>query len=53
MAIWKKDFLIKLLEYDFNPWEFEVKAGKTKEALENSDKFFVTNFDFVKYTHFV
>ena len=53
MAIWKKDFLIKLLEYDFNPWEFEVKAGKTKEALENSDKFFVTNFAFVKYTHFV
>ena len=53
MAIWKKDFLLKLLEYDFNPWEFEVKAGKTKEALENSDKFFVTNFDFINYTHFV
>jgi len=53
MAIWKKDFLIELLKYDFNPWEFEVKAGKTQEALENSDKFFVTNFAFVKYTHFV
>ena len=53
MAMWKKDFLIKLLKYDFNPWEFEVKAGKTKEALENSDKFFVTTFPFVKYIHFV
>ncbi len=53
MAIWRKDFLKKLLEYDFNPWKFEIKAGKTKEALEYSDKFFVTNFDFIKYTHFV
>ena len=53
MAIWKREFLIKLLEYDFNPWEFETKAGKTKESLEHSDKFFVTNFDFIKYTHFI
>jgi len=53
MTIWRKDFLEKLLEYDFNPWEFEIKAGKTKEALEHNDKFFVTNFDFIKYTHFV
>jgi len=53
MAIWKKEFLMKLLKYDFNPWEFEIKAGKTKEALENYDKFFVTNYPFVKYTHFI
>jgi len=53
MAIWKKDFLIDLLKYDFSPWEFEIKAGKTKEALQHSDKFYVTNFDFIKYTHFV
>jgi len=53
MAIWKKDFLIKLLEYDFNPWEFEIKAGKTKESLEYFDKFFVANYPFVKYTHFL
>jgi len=53
MAIWKKDFLIDLLKYDFNPWEFEIRAGKTKEALQHSDKFYVTNFDFIKYTHFV
>ncbi|ROR39160.1 hypothetical protein [Caminibacter pacificus] len=53
MAIWKKEFLKELLKYDFNPWEFETKAGKTSESLTNYDKFFVTNFPFVKYTHFV
>jgi len=53
MAIWKKDFLIKLLSYDFSPWEFEVKAGKTKESLSNGDGFYVTNYDFISYTHFV
>lgn len=53
MAIWKKEFLMKLLSYDFSPWEFEVKAGKTKESLSNSDGFYVTNYDFITYTHFV
>ncbi|MBT8763038.1 hypothetical protein KFV02_03735 [Desulfohalobiaceae bacterium Ax17] len=53
MAIWKKDFLMQLLSYDFSPWEFELKAGKTKESMENRDKFFVTNYNFIKYTHFV
>ncbi|WP_024787510.1 hypothetical protein [Lebetimonas sp. JH369] len=53
MAIWKKEFLIQLLKYDFNPWEFEIKAGKTKKALQNYDKFFVTNCEFINYTHFV
>ena len=53
MAIWKKDFLIQLLSYDFSPWEFETKTGKTKESLSNSDKFYVTNFNFINYTHFV
>jgi len=53
MAIWKKDFLKKLLEYNFSPWKFEIKAGKTKESLENHDKFYVANYDFIKYTHFV
>jgi hypothetical protein len=53
MAIWKKDFLFDLLKYDYDPWEFEIKAGKTKESLENCDKYFVTNYDFIRYTHFV
>jgi len=53
MAIWKKEFLIKLLSYDFSPWEFEVKAGKTNESLLNSDNFYVTNYNFITYTHFV
>lgn len=53
MTIWKKDFLIKLLSYDFSPWEFEIKAGKTKESLENRDNFYVTNYNFITYTHFV
>ncbi len=53
MAIWKKEFLMELLKYDFNPWEFEVKAGKTKESMLNSDGFYVTNYNFVTYTHFV
>lgn len=53
MAIWNKDFLKKLLEYDFSPWEFEIKAGKTNEALKKSEKFFVTNYNFIKYGHFV
>ena len=53
MAIWKKDFLMQLLSYDFSPWEFEIKAGKTKESLSNSDKFYVANYNFINYTHFV
>ena len=53
MAIWEKNFLNELLKYDFSPWEFETRGGKTKEALENFDKFYVANFPFVKYTHFV
>ncbi|MFK5882355.1 MAG: hypothetical protein QM482_09090 [Sulfurospirillum sp.] len=53
MAIWKKEFLIQLLSYNFSPWEFEVKAGKTKESLSNSDGFYVTNYNFITYTHFV
>lgn len=53
MAIWKKEFLLKLLSYDFSPWEFEVKAGKTKESLSNAAGFYVTNYNFITYTHFV
>jgi hypothetical protein len=53
MAIWRKDFLIQLLSYDFSPWEFEIKAGKTKESILNSDGFYVTNYNFITYTHFV
>ena len=53
MAIWKKEFLMELLKYDFNPWEFEVKAGKTKESMLNSDGFYVASNNFVTYTHFV
>jgi hypothetical protein len=53
MAIWKKDFLIQLLKYDFSPWEFETKAGKTQEALSHYRDFYVTNYPFIHYTHFV
>jgi hypothetical protein len=53
MTIWDREFLIKLLDYNFSPWEFETKAGKSKEALEKSDKFFCVNYPFVKYTHYV
>jgi len=53
MAIWKKDFLMQLLSYDFSPWEFETKAGKTEESFSNSEGFYVTNYNFIHYTHFV
>ena len=53
MAIWKKEFLMQLLSYDFSPWEFEVKAGKTKDAMSHSEQFYVTNYNFISYTHFV
>lgn len=53
MAIWNKNFLLKLLDYDFNPWEFEIRAGKTVESKENFDRFFVANGALVSYTHFL
>ncbi|GBD03695.1 hypothetical protein HRbin19_00992 [bacterium HR19] len=53
VAIWKKSFLIKLLKYDFDPWEFEIKAGKVKESMECYDKFFVTTKPLIFYKHFV
>ena len=53
MAIWDRKFLIELLSHDFSPWEFETKAGKTKKALKESDKFFCVNYPFIKYTHYV
>jgi len=52
-AIWDKDFLITLLKYNFNPWEFEIKAGKTAEAFENQDKFYSTYGAILQYKHFV
>jgi len=39
-CIWEKNFLVELLKYDFNPWEFEIKAGKTIEAKKNYNKFY-------------
>lgn len=53
MAIWKRDFLQKLLEYDFNPWEFEVRGGKTEEAFVAASRFFVAREPLIRYTHFV
>ena len=53
MAIWKRDFLRTLLEYDFNPWEFEVRGGKTEEALANASRFFVAREPLIRYTRFV
>lgn len=52
-AIWDRNFLIDLLKYNFNPWEFETKAGKTIEAFNNSDKFYATYDSILKYKHFV
>jgi hypothetical protein len=53
MAIWKRSFLIELLKYNFSPWEFETRAGKTTEALSHSDDFYVSEFPLVNYTHYV
>lgn len=53
VGLWNKDFLIDLLEYGFNPWEFKTKAGKTEKALKFYDKFFVSKKYIFKYTHFV
>lgn len=33
-AIWKKEFLLELCEYNFNQWEFEIKAGVVKLAID-------------------
>ncbi len=52
-AIWDKEFLLDLLKYDFNPWQFETKAGKTNEAFKNSDKFYATYNSILEYKHFV
>lgn len=52
-AIWDRNFLIDLLKYDFNPWEFETKAGKSIEVFNNSDKFYATYDSILKYKHFV
>jgi len=53
MAIWNRRFLMKLLSYDFSPWEFEIKAGKTAEALEHKNDFYVSHIPIVHYTHIV
>ena len=53
MAIWKKEFLMQLLSYDFSPWEFEINAGKTRESMVNYDRFYVANYNFITYTHFL
>lgn len=52
-AIWKKSFLIELLKYDYNPWEFEIKAGKTPECLKYYNKLFVSNTPLLHYKHYV
>lgn len=52
-AIWEKEFLIKLLKYDFNPWDFETESGKTKEALANKNDFYATYVKVLNYVHFV
>lgn len=31
-TIWDKNLLLKLLRYDFNPWQFERRAGLTRES---------------------
>jgi hypothetical protein len=53
MAIWNREFLMRLLAYDFSPWEFEIKAGKTREAMERAEDFYVSDLPIVHYTHIV
>lgn len=38
-TIWNKDLLVELLRYDFNPWQFERRAGL---APESQASFFLT-----------
>lgn len=52
-VIWEKEFLLKLLEYDFNPWEFETKAGKTAESKNYYDKLYSVYTPIIKSTMFV
>lgn len=53
VALWDKEFLVSLLQYGFNPWEFETKAGKTQEAFIYFDKLFVAKNRLIEYTHYV
>lgn len=52
-AIWKKSFLLQLLRYNFTPWEFETKAGKTNDAKQYDNYFTATTHPFINYTHYV
>ncbi len=53
IALWDKKLLMDLLTYDFTPWEFETKAGKTPHCLKYHDLFFVSNSNLIQYTHIV
>tara|TARA_B110000459_G_scaffold157126_1_gene172021 strand:- start:2660 stop:3442 length:783 start_codon:yes stop_codon:yes gene_type:complete len=52
-SIWNRAFLIELLKYEFNPWEFEVKGGKTDLALNNENAFYGVYEPVVAARHFV
>jgi len=34
-AIWKKDILLNLCDYNFNPWLFEWRAGIVQETIDD------------------
>lgn len=52
-SIWNKNFLIELLKYKFNPWEFETKGGKTDLAINNKDAFYGVYKPIIDARHFV
>lgn len=52
-CIWQKNFLIELLKYDFNPWEFETQAGKTLESKKYHNSFFSVYMPVVDCSMFV
>jgi hypothetical protein len=52
-SIWNRAFLIELLKYGYNPWDFEVKGGKTDLALDNKNAFYGVYKSVITARHFV
>jgi hypothetical protein len=53
VSIWNKNFLLSLLRYGFSPWDFEIKAGKVSESLQQSNHLYVASTSLLHYTHYV
>jgi hypothetical protein len=52
-VIWDKEFLLKLLAYPLNPWEFEIKGGKTELAKQHLNDFYACKKKVIQFFHFV